>query len=75
MTYIEKEITITVQVELTRYAPRIQDEHYPNRCDPRGSEVKVTMSDAMTGGWILDITDYMDPGDLEEWARELEDMQ
>ncbi len=75
MSYIEKEITITVQVELTRYAPGIQDEHYPNRCDPSDSEVKVTMSDAITGGKILDITDWMDPGDLEDWAEELEGMQ
>jgi hypothetical protein len=75
MSYLEKEITITVQVELTRYAPGIQDEQYPNRCGVSDSEVKVTMSDVMTGAKILDITDWMDPGDLEDWALELEGEQ
>ncbi len=75
MNYLEKEITITVQVELTRYAPGLQDETYPNQCGVSDSEVKVTMSDVMTGGKILDITDWMDPGDLEDWAEELEGMQ
>jgi hypothetical protein len=75
MNRIEKEVTWTVFVELTRYAPGTPDEHYPDRCGLSDSGVRVTISDALTGGKVLDVTDFMDPGDLEEWAHELEDME
>lgn len=63
---IETKVTLLAEVELLDYAPGTPDDHYPDRCGPSDSLIRVTVADYE--GTPIDITHCLDYDQQQQLA-------